>query len=178
VCGTVCVCVCMHVTLFDTVNVYVCVHVCVFICTCAYMYMHVRICTYIHVYVYLYVSLYIYIYICTCLCVSVCASVCVCVCVEERAIPSYQKMTIFLKMREGIRAQFQWIRSWLVAPSPRGKRLGEHQRRTAWWTRHCRNAVQDHPWQTCFHESKTRRASPRFQFSLKSPRRILNKMAL
>jgi len=68
---------------------------------------------------------------------------------QQEAVPSYQKKAVFPKMREGIRAQFQWIRSWLVAP--RGQRLGEHQRRTAWWTRHCRDTVQDHRWQTCFH---------------------------
>ena len=47
------------------------------------------------------------------------------------------------------RAQFQWICTGLVAP--RGQRLGEHQRRTAWWARHSKDAANGHLVQSCLY---------------------------
>ena len=57
------------------------------------------------------------------------------------------KTAIFPGMREGNVAKFQWIRTGFVVP--RGQRLGEHQRHTAWWARHSEDTANDHLVQTC-----------------------------
>ena len=74
---------------------------------------------------------------------------------------SYQKTAISPVTREGLRAQFQWICSWLVAPQ--GQRLGEQQRRTACWTRHCRDTVKIIRDKRAF--IKAKHAAPHLAFS-------------
>ena len=44
---------------------------------------------------------------------------------------------------------FQRICTGFVAP--RGQRLGERQRRTAWWARHSKDTANDHLVQTCLY---------------------------
>jgi len=62
-------------------------------------------------------------------------------------------------IKDGILPQEIWKETWdfqrictgFVTVAPRGQRLGERHRRTAWWVRHSKDTANDHLVQTCLY---------------------------
>jgi len=94
--------------------------------TLAYSSLHVHIYIYIYIYLYMYMYIYLYMYI-------------------YIYIYIYKRFRLIkdghLPQERGKKTwDFQRICTGFVAP--RGQRLGERQRRTAWWARHIMSPVQ------------------------------------